>query len=321
MIIKKTLLITLVIALIFLIPVGFLYLKPAASLVENFARERGFLETRPPETTTVTEAPSSYTSYTASEPTPKPISQGTATFTTTPTASFVHDAVQPDTFTASAQSTLPVKVGVLEEGFAKVHVDAKNLPFLSWNTVEVVAADQNSNESGSGTYNATSTVSVIGEGCGESLLENVKKVYQAFRNEDWHTIGAMVLTESGFKQFVEDGSGGCKLLQNYAGAPAYCMMQIYSPAHPNTNVKDLTNVSYCIEVGRSIYLGMLSGADNDPVQAVACYKGFCQPGMNGKYEPDFIANYMGAYNASGFSVEGTFIPWDRNELEKLFPEW
>ena len=131
----------------------------------------------------------------------------------------------------------------------------------------------------------------------------------------------MILTESGFKQFVSDGNGRCKLLQNYTGAPAYCMTQIYAPAHPNIIPQDLVDIDYCISVGHSVYMGMLSTADGNYVQAVACYKGFCQPGMNGKYEPDFIANYMDAYNASGFSVEGTFIPWDRNELEKLFPDW
>ena len=67
---------------------------------------------------------------------------------------------------------------------------------------------------------------------------------------------------------------------------------------------------------------MLNGAANgDPVEAVACYKGFCQAGYAGKNSADFIANYSAAYNSEGFSVNGTYIPYDENRLHELFPDW
>jgi hypothetical protein len=210
--------------------------------------------------------------------------------------------------------TPPVALGNLPENFASAHVSLDQLPFitLKGDSKNVVVAG-----------NASSSIVVAASLCKEeNIVENIKITWQAFHaaapDASARAILSLILTETGFRNFTDNGNG-CELLQNYAGAPAFGMTQIYMPAHPDIDKSRLIDVKYAAEVGAQIYADFYESSGGDEVLAAACYKGFCSSAYpSPKDATGFVNNFMGAYQKDGFFVESAegelWIPFDEASL-------
>lgn len=230
-----------------------------------------------------------------------------------------HDMEAFGTREAGISSTPPVVFGGLPSDFATAHVSLEELPFvtLKGDSQMLVVAGQPP---------TASSILVRSSLCKEeSIVENIKTVYRAFRaavpNVSVRTFLSLILTESGFRNFTDKGNG-CELLQNYGGAPAYGMTQIYEPSgptHPEIDKDKLVDTVYAAEQGARIYAEFYASSGGDEVLAAACYKGFCSSAYPSPKDATlFVNNFMGAYQQDGFWVESSegefWIPFDEASL-------
>ena len=124
----------------------------------------------------------------------------------------------------------------------------------------------------------------VAGGCSPNVLEVAARAKEVGneRGIPWLWWGPMLFSESGFIQFVKSGNT-CKLLQNYTGAPAYCVTQIYAPqgaptknhygtVHPEYEYSKLSDLDYCLNAGADILIQNFNRSGGNWLQAIAWYK-------------------------------------------------
>ncbi len=141
----------------------------------------------------------------------------------------------------------------------------------------------------------------------------------------WDIAATMIVTESGFLAFVLE-NGVCKLRYNLGGAPAYCLGQIYLPAHQDENIQSLSDTRHCLKRSAQILAGRYNPVTQpDWILAVACYKGFCSKDYPVPTEASgFVDNFVTPYYTTAGVTDGDtgiWIPFNQADMQVLYDKY
>lgn len=232
----------------------------------------------------------------------------------------------PTQFTATTEpspeawiTATPESFSLISWGYAGFHIPFESMEGVKFEKMVVVIVLDNDKPV---SVNIPS-YSVPSETCGSFTREDgIAYAYVMAKRFglSFLYVGPLIASESMFTFFVSDGNGGCKIIQNYQGAQAFCAGQIYGPkgwggveTHPNINLypiaenrrDSLQDPVYCMAASMKI----LNGFGGNSVLAAARYKGF-----SSENDPLFVSNYMPTFNSQMITINGVDYPFNNDQL-------